>query len=85
VRPPALALASKVLAWLSFQWLPTHGASPDAQAAVFLVWTLPLAAGLALRLYAPGVARRVVAGATRRTPGARPATDIGAPAGSQPA
>lgn len=84
-RPPVLALASTVLAWLSFQWLPTHGASPDAQAAVFLAWTLPLAMGLALRLYAPDVARRVLAGAARGTPGARPATDIGAAAGSQPA
>jgi hypothetical protein len=84
-RPPVLALASTVLAWLSFQWLPTHGAAPDTQAAVFLAWTLPLAIGLALRLYAPGVSRRVVAGAARRTPGVRAATDIGAPAGSQTA
>jgi hypothetical protein len=51
-RPPVLALASTVLAWTSFQWLPSHGASPDAQAALFLAWTLPLAAMLALRLYA---------------------------------
>ena len=53
-RPPVLALASTVLAWLSFQWLPEH-ASPDAQAAFFLAWTLALCAGLALRLYAPTV------------------------------
>jgi hypothetical protein len=50
---PALALASTALAWLDFEWLPTH-ASADAQAAVFVAWTLPLAAGLALTLYAPG-------------------------------
>jgi hypothetical protein len=85
-RPPVLALTSTVLAWFSYQWLGAHGASPDAQAAAFLAWTLPLAGGLALRLYAPGVARRVVAGAARRSaPEARAAGDIGAPAGSQPA
>ncbi len=50
---PALALASTVLAWIDFEWLPTH-ASADAQAALFLLWTVPLAAALALRLYAPG-------------------------------
>jgi hypothetical protein len=53
-RPPVLALASTVLAWLSFQWLPEH-VSPDLQASFFLAWTLPLCAGLALRLYAPTV------------------------------
>jgi hypothetical protein len=84
-RPPVLALASTVLAWWSYEWLPAHGASPDVQAAVFLAWTLPLAAGLALRLYAPGVTIRMLAGAARRVPGARPAGDIGASAGSQPA
>jgi len=52
-RPPMLALASTVLAWLSFRWLQSHGASPDLQAALFLVWTLPLATALALALYAP--------------------------------
>jgi hypothetical protein len=51
-RPPLLALSSTVLAWVSFQWSPTH-LSPDAQAAFFLAWTLPLAALLALALYAP--------------------------------
>jgi hypothetical protein len=49
---PALALAVATLAWLDFQWLPYH-ASPDAQAACFLLWTLPLTVGLALALYAP--------------------------------
>lgn len=55
-RPPTLALASTALAWANFQWLPAHGVSPDAQAALFLAWTLPLAAWLALRLYAPRIA-----------------------------
>jgi hypothetical protein len=49
---PALALAASALAWLDFEWLHYH-ASADAQAAFFLAWTLPLAAGLALSLYAP--------------------------------
>ncbi len=52
-RPPILALSSTVLAWVSFQWSPAHF-SPDAQAALFLAWSLPLAAWLAVRLYAPG-------------------------------
>jgi hypothetical protein len=51
-RPPVLALSSTVLAWISFQWLPSH-ASPDVQAAFFLAWSLPLAVGLAVALYAP--------------------------------
>ena len=50
-RPPVLALASTVLAWISFQWLPEH-VTADVQAAVFLAWTLPLAAWLGLRLFA---------------------------------
>ncbi|HUN78162.1 MAG TPA: glycosyltransferase 87 family protein [Solirubrobacteraceae bacterium] len=48
---PALALGGVALAWLDWEWLPQHG-GPDLEAAVFLLWTLPLAAGLALRLYA---------------------------------
>ncbi len=48
-RPPATALVVTVLAWLSFSWLP-HRVSPDAQAATFLAWSLPLAALLAWRL-----------------------------------
>jgi Glycosyltransferase family 87 len=53
-RPPVLALLATVLAWVSFQWLPAH-VTADAQAAFFLAWSLPLAAALALRLYAPGM------------------------------
>ncbi len=52
-RPPVLALSSTALAWLSFQWLPEH-ASPDAQAAFFLAWALPLAGLLGLALFKPG-------------------------------
>jgi hypothetical protein len=50
-RLPLLAASSSVLAWLSFQWLPEH-VSPDVQAALFLVWTVPLAAFLAWHLLA---------------------------------
>jgi Glycosyltransferase family 87 len=51
-RPPVLALSSTVLAWISFEWLPSH-ASPDVQAAFFLAWSLPLAAALGARLFRP--------------------------------
>lgn len=53
LRPPVLALASTVLAWISFQWSTTH-ISPDAQAAFFLAWSLPLMTLLAIALYTPG-------------------------------
>jgi hypothetical protein len=49
-RPPALALAASALVWLSFQWLPGR-VSPDAQAAIFLAWSLPLAAWMSLSLF----------------------------------
>lgn len=53
-RPPALTLACTALAWLSFRWLAAQ-VSADLQSALFLVWSLPLAAGLAAALYArPG-------------------------------
>jgi hypothetical protein len=53
-RPVLLALASTMLAWISFQWLPDH-VSADAQAAFFLAWTLPLAGVLGVWLYSPGL------------------------------
>jgi hypothetical protein len=52
VRPPALALSSAVAVWASCRWLPGF-ASADAQAAFFIAWTVPLALGLAYRLYVP--------------------------------
>ena len=52
-RPPILALSSAVAVWAGCRWLPSF-ASADAQAAFFLAWSVPLAAGLALALYAPG-------------------------------
>ncbi len=51
-RPPVLALSVTVLAWISFQWSPTH-ISADMQSALFLAWSLPLAGALAVALYAP--------------------------------
>jgi hypothetical protein len=58
-RLPLLAASCTALAWLSFQWLPTH-ATPDAQAALFLAGTLPLAMAIGLRLYAPQSAERLL-------------------------
>lgn len=52
-RVPVLALCATVLCWASFQWTPAI-LSPDLQSAFFLAWTVPLAAALAMRLYAPG-------------------------------
>ncbi len=51
-RPPVLALSSTLLVWLTFQWAPAH-ISADAQAALFLVWSLPLMGLLGLALYRP--------------------------------
>jgi len=51
-RPPWLVLTSVVLPWFGLQELSENHLSPDAQAALFLVWTLPLAAWLGLRLFA---------------------------------
>ena len=64
-RPPVLALASTALAWVSFQWLPSH-VSPDVQSALFLAWSLPLAFTLAARLLGAGRP------ASRRNPQPRP-------------
>jgi hypothetical protein len=51
-RVPVLALASAVAVWAGWRWLPSF-ASADFQATFFLAWSLPLAGGLALALYAP--------------------------------
>jgi hypothetical protein len=50
-RPPVLALACSALVWVSFRWLGEH-VSPDAQAALFLAWSLPLAGWLGVHLFA---------------------------------
>jgi hypothetical protein len=48
-RPPFIALVAGALAWASFEWLPHH-VSPDAQAALFVCWSVPLAVWLAAQL-----------------------------------
>ncbi len=82
-RPPVLALVSVVLPWLALQGLSARGVSPDLQAALFLVWTLPLATALGLTLYAPERLSRI-AGRWRREmifePGIRPGTIAAVPA-----
>ncbi|MGO9249523.1 MAG: hypothetical protein ACLP7W_13215 [Solirubrobacteraceae bacterium] len=57
-RPPLVALVGILLPWLTLKTLAEHGASPDTQAAFFLVWTLPLGAWMALRLYGSPFAAR---------------------------
>jgi hypothetical protein len=52
-RPPVLALMGVVLPWLVLKGVSAREVSPDLQAALFLVWTLPLATALGLALYAP--------------------------------
>jgi hypothetical protein len=52
-RPPLLVLLCVVLPWYGLQELSAHDLSPDAQAALFLTWTLPLATWLGCRLFAP--------------------------------
>jgi hypothetical protein len=80
---PVLAAACTALAWLSFLWLPEH-ASADAQAAVFLAWTLPLLAWLAARaLWSPAAplpARPALAAAVRPSPPGRSRSPSGAAA-----
>lgn len=51
-RPPVLALSSTLLVWLTFQWAPAH-VSADAEAALFLAWSLPLMGLLGVALYRP--------------------------------
>jgi hypothetical protein len=64
---PLLAAASTALASVTFLWLPEH-ASNNLQAALFLAWSVPLAALLAAQLFAPNSLRRL-----RRRVGRAPA------------
>ena len=72
-RPPLLAAASTVIAYLSFVWLPER-ASADLQAATFLAWSLPLALWLALRLFAPDRLPNAVRGGGTPAAGAQEMT-----------
>ena len=53
-RGPVVALALTAATWATWEWLPPI-ASPDVQSLVYLAWSVPLAAALAWRLYAPRV------------------------------
>jgi hypothetical protein len=66
-RAPLLALTVTVLVWASFEWT-TGVRSGDAIAALYLAWTLPLAAALALRLYAPAKALALTGRVARLLP-----------------
>jgi len=83
-RPPILALVGIVIPWLILKSAATHGASPDLQAALFLVWTLPLGALMALRLYAPDALLSFIA-AIRHKLSAQPETTLISKSGTEPA
>jgi hypothetical protein len=51
-RPPFVALTVTALIWTSFTLLPSV-ASPDVQSAAYLLWSVPLAIGLALAIWRP--------------------------------
>ncbi|HUB74640.1 MAG TPA: hypothetical protein VL979_11460 [Solirubrobacteraceae bacterium] len=48
---PLWTLVLLVLPWFCLQQLSEHAASPDAQAAAFLAWTVPLSCWLGVRLF----------------------------------
>jgi hypothetical protein len=75
-RPPVLTLLSTVAVWVVWQKLRLTSLTPDEQSLAYLAWAVPAAAGLAVRLYAPGAWSRL---ASRLQLGSRPslATDIG--------
>lgn len=55
-RAPAAAISATAAIWLDFEWLPGR-VSPDAVAAIFLAWSLPLAAWLAAEAFGVRVSR----------------------------
>jgi alpha-1,6-mannosyltransferase len=55
-RPPVLSLAVGAATWLTFDTAPAW-LSPDAQAALYAAWSLPLLVVLACRVLAVGVPR----------------------------
>jgi Glycosyltransferase family 87 len=55
---PLLAAGSTALASVTFLWLPEH-ASNNLQAALFLAWSVPLAALLAAQLFTPSAFQRL--------------------------
>jgi hypothetical protein len=83
-KPPILALLGIVVPWLGLKSAATHGASPDLQAALFLLWTLPLGAIMALRLYAPDALLSFVS-ALRHKPSAQPGATLISKSSTEPA
>lgn len=56
-RPPVLTLLATIVVWVHFENLMFR-VSADVESAVYLAWAVPLAALLALELYAPELLRR---------------------------
>ena len=54
LKPPVFALVLTLATWGTWEWL-VPAASADVQALVYLGWSLPFAALLAWRLYAPAL------------------------------
>ena len=54
-RPPLFALALTMATWATWEWV-VPAASADAESLFYLAWSLPFAALLAWRLYAPALA-----------------------------
>jgi hypothetical protein len=70
-RVPLVALVATCLTWASFE-LTLQVVMPDAQSAFFLLWAVPMCAGLGLRVFAPARWARLIAplsgGLRRRLP-----------------
>jgi hypothetical protein len=59
-RPPMMAVVASFGAWFLFQWaVPSRGFSPDAQALLFLLFTVPSLIAIVLALYFPGTVARL--------------------------
>jgi hypothetical protein len=61
-RPPVLSLLAALAAWFSVQASsgPSFQLSPDLQAALFLLFSVPAAVAICAALYLPGAGSRVV-------------------------
>lgn len=58
-RLPLLTLVAVILPWIGTYQLSAHGMSADLQSAIYLAWTLPLCAGLAMAVFVPGLMSRL--------------------------
>jgi hypothetical protein len=74
-RPPVLTLAATGAAWFILRGTSSYGLTPDLEALVFTIISVPSLLALAVAVYAPGlwplIARR--AGSLRPPPGAEAA------------